>query len=97
MVSLNEKRSKIRYVVQNKTEWTEGKNEFHREDFADFDRKTNEEEKRENESFVFPDLTKEKTVMTLTEENRSIKIKVKHVVFLVEMNHIGTISSRIDE
>ena len=28
MVSLNEKRSKIRYVVQNKTEWTEGKKNF---------------------------------------------------------------------
>ena len=25
MVSLNEKRSKIRYVVQNKTEWVDGK------------------------------------------------------------------------
>lgn len=28
MVSLNEKRSKIRYVVQNKTEWTEDGNKF---------------------------------------------------------------------
>lgn len=25
MVSLNEKRSKVQYVVQNKTEWVDGK------------------------------------------------------------------------
>ncbi|CAF4066285.1 unnamed protein product, partial [Adineta steineri] len=28
MVSLNEKRSKIRYVIQNKTEWVEDDNKF---------------------------------------------------------------------
>jgi hypothetical protein len=27
MVSLNEKRSKIRYIVQNKTEWVDGKSD----------------------------------------------------------------------